>query len=215
MRAGVRYGILGGTFDPPHLGHLALAQEAHARLGLDRVWFMPAASPPHKRGQPMTPAAQRRAMVELAIADDSRFGLEAVDLERPGPSYTAETLRLLRERWGPSAWLGFIVGWDMLLSLPTWREPEAVVGRLDALIAAHRPDAPGPETLDAGVVGGVDEVAQRLPGLREKLIPLAAPQLGVSSTDLRERVAMGLPVRFLTPDPVCAYIARQGLYRRP
>src|SRR5262245_40718520 len=96
-----RYGILGGTFDPPHIGHLALAQEAHARLHLDRVWFLPAGVPPHKPGRPISPGAERAAMVQLAIAADDRFALSALELERAGPSYTVRTLELLREAWGP------------------------------------------------------------------------------------------------------------------
>ena len=209
MRTGVRYGILGGTFDPPHIGHLALAQEAHARLQLDRVWFAPAATPPHKRGQPISDAADRRAMVELAIADDERFGLEAVDLDRSGPSYTVDTLARLRERWGPTAWIGFIVGWDMLLSLPTWYEPARTLAALDALIATRRPGY-GQEDDDERELA---ELERRLPGVRERLRLLPAPQLDISSSDLRERVAQGLPVRYLTPDPVRAYISSHGLYR--
>lgn len=203
--AGVRYGILGGTFDPPHLGHLALAQEAHARFALDRVWFMPAASPPHKRQSDLSDAADRRAMVERALAGDDRFGLETADLERSGPSYTAETLRILRARWGDEAWIGFIVGWDMLASLPTWREPLAVLAPLDALIAAHRPGYPGVEAT-------LDDLERQLPGARAKVALLPAPQLDISSSDLRERVARGLPVRYLTPDGVRAYIHTRGLY---
>jgi nicotinate-nucleotide adenylyltransferase len=208
MRAGVRYGILGGTFDPPHLGHLALAQEAYVRLGLDRVWFAPAASPPHKRGLPISPAADRRTMVELAIAGDERFGLDTVDLDRPGPAYTVETLRRLRARWGEAAWIGFIVGWDMLLSLPTWREPANTLAALDALIAARRP---GYTTSDDDEEALAD-LERRLPGVRARLVILPAPQLDISSSDLRERVARGLPVRYLTPDPVRAYISSCGLY---
>ncbi|HET9110750.1 MAG TPA: nicotinate-nucleotide adenylyltransferase [Ktedonobacterales bacterium] len=204
----MRYGILGGTFDPPHLGHLALAQEAHARLGLDRVWFAPAATPPHKRGHEMSSAAVRRAMVELAIAGDERFGLDTVDLDRPGPAYTVETLKLLRARWGDSAWIGFIIGWDMLLSLPTWHEPAATVAQLDAVVAAHRPGYAGQD----GEERALADLERRLPGVRARLVILPGPQLDISSTDLRERVAQGLPVRYLTPDPVRAYITSRGLY---
>lgn len=205
MRAGVRYGILGGTFDPPHIGHLALAQEAAARLRLDRVWFLPAAEPPHKRGRSRSAASDRAAMVELAIESDERFGLDRTDLDRPGPSYTVDTLAILRDRWGPDVWIGFIVGWDMLLSLPEWHEPASILSRLDALIAARRPGAPD----EAGDIARLDAA---LPGLRAHLEPLDAPQLEVSSTGLRARVAAGLPVRYLTPDAVCAYISRRGLY---
>ena len=205
MRAGARYGILGGTFDPPHIGHLALAQEAAVRLRLDRVWFLPAADPPHKRGRVDASTRDRAAMVELAIASDERFGLDRADLDRPGPSYTVDTLDILRARWGPEAWIGFIIGWDMLLYLPKWRDAAGVLARLDALIVARRPGAPDEE-------GALAQLEAELPGLRERLAPLDAPQLEISSTWLRERVALGLPVRYLTPDPVCAYISRGGLY---
>lgn len=208
MRGGRRYGILGGTFDPPHIGHLALAQEAHTRLKLDRVWFTPAAAPPHKRGQRISAAADRRAMVEHAIADDERFGLETVDLERAGPSYTVDTLRLLRERWGASTWIGFIIGWDMLLSLPTWHEPERTLSSLDAIIVTRRPGF----TLADEDEQALAEVERRLPGLRSRLKMVSAPQLEVSSSDLRARVKQGLPIRYLTPDPVRAYITSRGLY---
>ncbi len=208
MRTGVRYGILGGTFDPPHLGHLALAQEAHARLGLDRVWFAPAATPPHKRGRAMSSATDRRAMVELAIAGDERFGLDTVDLDRPGPAYTVETLTLLRARWGDSAWIGFIIGWDMLLNLPTWHDPAAALGLLDVVIAARRPGYSGQDDEEQALA----DLERRLPGVRAHLVILPGPQLAISSTDLRERVAQGLPVRYLTPDPVRAYITSRGLY---
>ncbi len=206
MRAGARYGILGGTFDPPHIGHLALAQEAAARLRLDRVWFLPAADPPHKRGRALTAARDRAAMVELAIAGDERFGLDRADLDRPGPSYTVDTLDILRARWGPEAWIGFIIGWDMLLYLPEWHDPAGVLARLDALIVARRPGIPD----EAAAIARLEAA---LPGLRERLTPLDAPQLEISSTWLRERVAAGLPVRYLTPDPVRSYISRRGLYR--
>ena len=208
MRTGVRYGILGGTFDPPHIGHLALAQEAFARLQLDRVWFVPAATPPHKRGQPISDAARRRAMVELAIAGDERFGLDTVDLDRSGPSYTVETLRRLRQRWGDEAWIGFIVGWDMLLSLPTWHEPVNTLATLDALIATRRPGYSEPDDDEQSLA----ELERSLPGIRAKLRMLSAPQLDISASELRERVAQGLPVRYLTPDAVCAYISSHGLY---
>lgn len=206
MRAGANYGILGGTFDPPHTGHLALAQEAVARLGLDRVWFLPAADPPHKRGRALSAAADRAAMVELAIADNPRFGLDRTDLDRPGPNYTVDTLDILRGRWGPGVWMGFIVGWDMLLYLPEWHDPAGVLSRLDALVVTRRPGVPDEEDALA-------RLESDLPGLRAHLTLLDAPQLEISSTALRERIALGLPIRYLTPDAVCAYITRQGLYR--
>lgn len=205
-----RYGILGGTFDPPHLGHLILAQELYVRLGLDRVWFIPAREPPHKAGRAVTPAADRLAMVELAIAGDVRFACSPVELHRPGPSYTVETLRELRAAWAPSVELYFVLGWDMLLYLPNWREPEGVLAALDGLVAVHRPGVePQPQDQPEALAA----LEARLPALREKLILLPMPQIELSSSMIRERVACGLPIRYLVPDTVCQYIEQHGLYR--
>ena len=202
------YGILGGTFDPPHLGHLALAQEVYTRLSLDRVWFVPTGQPPHKVGHVVSPAADRRAMVELAIAGDPRFGLSNVELERAGPSYTSETLALLRDSWGATVRMVLILGWDMLAYLPHWHEPERVVALADQIVALHRPGVAEPE-------GELARLEALLPELAEKLVVLPAPRLEIASSELRARVAEGLPVRYLTPPVVADYIALRGLYRRP
>jgi nicotinate-nucleotide adenylyltransferase len=205
MRARVRYGILGGTFDPPHVGHLIVAQEALTRLSLDRVWFVPVGTPPHKPEAPITPAAGRLAMVERAITGDDRFAVSSVELERPGPSYTVETLQMLRAQWGPSAELFFILGWDMLLYLPFWKDPAGVIAALDGLVAVHRPGfATDPAALT--------ELERQIPGLREKLVLAPMPQVALSSTEIRRRVASGLPIRYLVPDTVCQYIVQHGLY---
>lgn len=200
-----RYGILGGTFDPPHVGHLVLAQEIYARLDLDRVWFVPAGEPPHKAGRFISPATDRLAMVRLAIGDDTRFAVSTIELERAGPSYSADSLEILRDHWGAGADLIFIMGWDMLVFLPQWHAPERVVAAVDFLAAVHR----------AGVPVTADEIERLeacVPGLREKLIVVPAPQLDVSATDLRERVASGLPIRYLVPDAVRGYIEERKLY---
>ncbi len=204
-----RFGLLGGTFDPPHIGHLALAQEVYARLGLDRVWFLPAGAPPHKQGQPISAAQQRRAMVERAIAGDDRFALSAIELDRPGPSYTVETLRQLRVEWGGETQITFIVGWDMLAYLPQWHDAPGVLAALDQLAAVHRPGFVAEDEAQRQLA----QLEAQLPGLRAKLRLLPAPQLEVASAELRERVATGLPIRYLVPDAVGAYIAEQGLYR--
>lgn len=206
MQQGPAYGILGGTFDPPHVGHLALAQEVCARLSLARVWFIPTGQPPHKPGRTISAGADRRAMVELAIAGNPRFGISTVELERQGPSYTVETLRLLRDEWGATARLVLILGWDMLAYLPQWRDPAGVVAGADQIAAVHRPGVPAPE-------GAVARLAAAVPGLAAKLQVLAGPGLDISSTELRQRVAADLPIRYLTPDAVCEYIALRGLYR--
>jgi nicotinate-nucleotide adenylyltransferase len=204
--AGPRYGLLGGTFDPPHFAHLALAQEARVRLGLDRVYFIPTGQSPHKLGRAVSRAADRRAMVELAIAGEPRFALLAVELERAGPSYTADTLRRLRAEWGSAADVSLIVGWDMLVDLPHWREPDVIVGTADHVIAVRRPGYD--ETAD-----DLRVLARALPLLTPKLVVLEAPQLAISASMLRQRVASGMPIRYFVPDDVARYIHDHGLYR--
>lgn len=205
VQMSARYGILGGTFDPPHLGHLALAQEVHARLKLDRVWFVPTGSPPHKAGQRITAAEHRRAMVELAIKDDPRFALSTIELEREGPSYTVDTLRELRTLWGDVR-ISLVLGWDMLLYLPFWHDPRGVIAAADEIATAHRPGFDGKS--DA-----LDTVLAQLPELLVKLALVPTPQLEIAATTLRERVATNLPIRYLTTDAVRAYIERHDLYR--
>lgn len=204
--AGRRIGILGGTFDPPHIAHLVVAQEAQALLDLDRVLFVPAAEPPHKASQIVTPAHHRRAMVELAIADNPHFALSTVDLDRPGPSFTVDTLRRLRGQWGSDAELDFILGWDMLVDLPAWHDPAGVVAAASRVVAFHRPGyVADPTTLD--------RLAAALPELPRKLTLLPVPQLEISASDLRHRVASGLPIRYLVPHTVMTYIVDNDLYR--
>lgn len=200
-----RYGILGGTFDPPHLGHLVLAQEAYVRLGLERVWLVPTGMPPHKRGRQITAKAHRQAMVARAIAGDARFGLCTAELTRAGPSYTVDTLRLLRAHWGQATWLSLIVGWDMLLTLPEWHDAPGVVAEADQFAAAHRPGVPRDDRAIAALEA-------QLPGLRSKLVLLPAPQLDLAATAVRERVASSLPIRYLVPDAVRCYIEQHHLY---
>lgn len=206
MQKRPHYGILGGTFDPPHIGHLALAQEVYVRLALDRVWFMPAGTPPHKAGREISPAPHRRAMIERAISDDPRFGLLTIELERAGPSYTSETLGILRQRWEPSAAITLILGWDMLAYLPKWHDPVGVIAAVDQIAAVHRP---GFEAQPAEL----EQLEAQLPGLTQRLIVLPAPQLDIAATSIRERVALGLPIRYLVPDAVCHYIEEQQLYQ--
>jgi nicotinate-nucleotide adenylyltransferase len=203
-RKRLRYGILGGTFDPPHIGHLALAQEVYARLDLDRVWFVPAGQPPHKAGKPISSAADRLAMVELAIASDDRFALSTLELERTGPSYTADTLEALRVAWS-GVTMVFMMGSDMLTYLPHWHAPERVVAAVDTLVASHRPGVPV-------AADEIERLESLVPGLREKLTVLPAPQLDVAASTLRERVASGLPIRYLVPDTVWHYIEERKLY---
>lgn len=197
-----RVGILGGTFNPPHLGHLVLAQEALLRLGLDRVLLVPAATPPHK-AVPGDPGAEVRAeLCRLAVARDPRLEVSAVELEREGTSYTVDTLRALREA-GPGDELTLIVGADMAASLPAWREPEAILG-LARLAVAEREGTERAAVLEAlaGLEGGGAAVFFDMPVIE------------ISSSAIRERVAAGEPVRYLVPDAVAGEIDDRGLYRQ-
>jgi nicotinate-nucleotide adenylyltransferase len=202
----VRYGILGGTFDPPHLGHLVLAQEAYTALSLDKVWFVPAGQPPHKLQTTHTSADLRRDLVELAIAGDERFGLCTVELARAGPSYTVDTLRQLRTTWGPEVWICLILGWDMVSYLPNWHDPSGVLDQVDLIAAAHRP---GYQVSDEELA----ELAQRFPDFLVKVKIFPVPQIDIAATVLRQRLAVGQPVRYLVPETVRKYIEEHGLYQ--
>lgn len=196
-----RLGVLGGTFDPPHYGHLALAENARAQLGLAAVLFVPAGQPPHKPGRPISPARRREAMVLAAIADAPTFRLSRVDLTRPGPHYTADMLALLR-REHPEAELFFLMGGDSLAQFATWHAPATIV-RLATLAVMRRPGyEPDWATLEAAA-----------PGIRQRVVWLDVPYLGLSSSDLRRRARDGLPLRYLLPPAVEEYIRTHRLYR--
>ena len=197
-----RLGILGGTFDPPHSGHLGAALEALHQLALDRVLWVPAGAPPHKPSQPITPGHQRLVMLERAMADNPHLSISTVDLERPGPCYTVDTLALLRAEYGPQPEFYFIEGADSLADLPTWYRPRQLL-ELCRLAVVRRPG------------GEIDLAAleERLPGLRARVHFVEMPLLEISSTDLRRRVRQGRPISYLVPPGVEAYIQEQGLYR--
>ncbi len=198
----MRIGILGGTFDPIHYAHLAIAEEARTQLELEWVIFVPAGQPPHKLGEVITPAHHRLAMLELALASNPHFHISRVDLERPGPCYTADTLALLQEEWGLEAELYFIIGADSLLEMHTWYHPERIVG-LAQLVVAPRPGNPL----------HLAELEKLLPGLSRRVRMIQAPLLEISGTDLRRRVWEGRPIKYYLPEEVEAYIFEQGLYQ--
>jgi nicotinate-nucleotide adenylyltransferase len=192
-------GVLGGTFNPPHRGHLALARHARAELGLERVLLMPAYSAPHK-GEEGDPGPQRRLeMCRLAV--DGQDGLEAcaLEIERGGPSYTVDTLRAIKQS-DPEAELTFIVGADMARTLPAWREPRALV-ELAGLAVAEREDA------------GRGEVLRALAPLSADVAFLRMPLVEISSSIVRERVSAGVSIAGLVEPAVAEYIAAHGLYR--
>ena len=197
-------GILGGTFNPVHLGHLILAQDALEHFHLDRVLFIPSAQPPHKRTENLAPAAHRLAMLRAAVAGDPRFEVSSIELERQGPSFTIETIKALRAA-RPDARLHFIIGTDSLLELHQWRSIEELLG-LCEFVTMLRPGFPvehlEEEQLHVPPPWGAHLLANLFPGHTAE----------ISSTDIRQRVAAGRSIRYLVPEAVAGYIAREGLY---
>lgn len=201
-------GLLGGTFDPIHLGHLAVAEEAREALGLEKVVFVPAAAPPHKPGLPISPAGDRAAMVELAIRGNPAFELSRIELARAGPSYAVDTLAELagtRAADGrPIAWT-FVLSVDALLGLPAWREPLRLLDLCRMAVAPR-------EGWDRPEAAWLEE---QFPGRSDRFTFLDGPRLAISASAVRERVALGRSIRYLVPDDVRAYIADHSLYRTP
>jgi len=195
-----RLGVIGGTFDPPHYGHLVLAETARVQLRLDRVLFVLAGQPPHKPDRPITPDHHRVAMLEVTIADNPAFMLSRVDLDRPGPHYTVDMLALLQREY-PEAELFFLVGGDSLAQFLTWRDPAGIVQQ--ARLAVMR--RPGPEP-------DLAALERAVPELRQRLVWLDAPALDIASSDLRRRARQGLPLRYLVPPPIEAYVREHRLY---
>jgi nicotinate-nucleotide adenylyltransferase len=197
-----RIGILGGSFNPPHVAHLVCASEAAAQLDLDRVLFTPVATPPHKDAERDPGAGDRLELCRLAIAGDERLDVCDLEVRRGGPSYTVDTLRELHART-PEDDLTFIVGGDIALGLPSWHEPEAVLGLARLAVA---------ERSGAGREDVVKRLAERFPDAPPPVF-FDMPRLDVSSSLIRRRVAQGLPIRYLVPDSVAEHIARGRLYR--
>ena len=196
-------GILGGTFDPIHHGHLGIAEEAREALGLERVLLVPAASPPHKPGRPVTDAAHRLAMVKLAIADNPAFAVSRIEVERGGASYSLDTLEALRSEGVEQPW--FILSTEALAGFPDWREPE----RIRALCRLAVVPRGGYDPLDRAWV------AERFPGREDRVTFLPGPLLPISGSVVRRRAAVGRSVRYLVPDAVARYIADHQLYTDP
>jgi nicotinate-nucleotide adenylyltransferase len=196
----VNIGVLGGTFDPIHIGHLVVAEEARIKLGFSEVLFVPAGQPWLKLDRNITPAVHRVEMVRRAIADNPHFKLSTLEVERPGPSYTVDTLTRLQEQLGSEASLFFVLGRDTLAELPLWKEPKKLV-QLCRLVVAPR-------------LGSKDlkHLKTEIPGLLDKVIQLDMPVIGISSSDIRQRIAQGLPIRYLVPAAVEKYITEHKIY---
>jgi nicotinate-nucleotide adenylyltransferase len=199
----MRIGILGGTFNPPHLGHLVAAQEAYRELDLDQVMLIPAGIPPHKPVEDEPGAEHRLELCRLAVGDDDRFTVSDLELRRDGPSFTVDTLEVLRSQ-SPSDDLFLILGGDIAAGLPKWHEPERVLELATVAIAKRRGTAKA----------AVDDALAHLEG-GDRARFFEMPRIGISSTMVRRRVRAGQPIRYFVPDGVMHYIETHGLYRSP
>jgi nicotinate-nucleotide adenylyltransferase len=202
----MRLGILGGTFDPIHFGHLLLAECCREQCRLDAVWFLPAAVPPHKQDHELTPAAQRIEMIELAIAGNPAFSVCRYEVDHGGVNYTFETLTHIREE-DPSRELFFLMGADMFCDLPNWRDP-ARVCQLALPVVVRRPDT---APIDFACLSGIAS-PERLELIRKHQVEM--PEIGVSSTQIRGLVSQGHSIRYRAAHAVEMYIQSHGLYRQ-
>jgi nicotinate-nucleotide adenylyltransferase len=196
-----RIGVLGGTFDPVHNGHLSIANALRAALDLERVVWVPAGRPPHKTGQIVSRDRDRLAMLELALAGSATDEISTIDIDRAGPSYTADTLEILAERFGPAR-LFFLMGEDSLRDLPTWHDPERLL-RVAELAVAARP----------GVDANLGSVARQVPAVQQRVHVVPTEEIAISSSEIRRRARENQSIQGLVPAPVEAYIRDHGLYR--
>jgi nicotinate-nucleotide adenylyltransferase len=199
-----RIGILGGTFDPPHVGHLWLATLAADALHLDRVLFMPAGQPPHKRGRNVTSAADRLLMTRLAIAGDPNLSLCPIEMERPGPSFTVDSVEELLRMYA-GAHLYLLMAADSLAQVETWRDPDRLLTLVEWAVGP-RPGTAAPDG---------DDLRRRFGPAASRIHLLDGPSLDVSASQIRQRVAAGKAIRYLVPRAVEELIIERGLYRRP
>jgi len=201
----MRIGLFGGTFDPIHHGHLLLAESCREQLRLDEVWFVPAAVPPHKQQQPLSPAAVRLEMLKLAIGGHEAFRISEIELARGGVSYTVDTLKAV-QRDRPDDELFLLIGADSLVDLPTWRDPRRIC-ELATIATVGRPDCPPPN------YSPLAEFVEPSRGDEARRCHVEMPLVGISSRDLRRRAAEERSLRYQVPRAVEQYIAHTGLYR--
>lgn len=199
-----RVGVFGGTFDPPHMAHLALAEEALHQLNLSQVLWMITPNPPHKRGVKITPFVLRLEMLKEALKDYARFEISTLEAELPPPQYAVETVRLLREKL-PDSELFYLMGEDSLRDLPLWHQPAKLVSLLDGIGVLRRPE----------VVLDWEILETSLPGLREKVFFFNAPLLQIASHEIRQRISSGQPYRYMVPEGVARIIEQYHLYQFP
>ncbi len=202
-RAVNKIGLLGGTFDPPHLAHLVLAQSALDDLKLDEIWFIPAFLPPHKQGEKVSPFQHRLSMLRLAVRGNRRFKVLTIEKEKGGLSYTVETLPLLRRKH-PNTHFFLLLGSDNLAELSNWKEPEKVFSMAQPVFARR------PQTDSSTALG----TREKVPAWLEQAVWLSNPLLEISASDLRRRIRAGRSIRYLVPEGVERYIRKKGLYRR-
>ena len=197
-----RIGLFGGTFDPPHLGHLILAGEACEQIALTHLLWVLTPEPPHKQNQTVTAVEHRLAMLQLAIEDDPRFELSRIELERPGPHYTLDTVKIMK-KLHPSAEIVLLIGGDSLHDLPTWHRPADLMAACDTIGVLRRP----------GDSADLPALERQLPGISSKVRFVDAPLLEIASRDIRSRAAQGKSFRYYLPPKVYAYIQTHRLYQ--
>ena len=198
-----RIGIMGGTFDPIHVGHLMTAEAVRDEFGLDKVLFIPAAVPPHMLDQQVTDARHRYLMTVLATTSNPHFDVSSIEMDRPGPSYTIDTIYELRRQYGENTDLFFITGADAIAEIPTWDRIEELLG-LCQFIAATRP----------GFLPNVDNIKEYFGELGSARIHrLETPELEISSTNIRDRLKRGFSIKYIVPPAVEDYIYKEGLYK--
>lgn len=198
----MKVGVFGGTFDPIHNGHLAIAEEVRTQVAVDEVWFIPTGKPWMKAGRKISPWELRLQMVELAVAGKPYLKVSNLEASRPGPSYTIDTITELRAQF-TGAELYFIVGWDSLLSLPLWKEASRLI-TLCRLAAVPRPGIMPPD---------LNELEKALPGIKKAVVMLDKPNLAISATEIRAKVAAGKSINRMVPLKVAEYIKKNRLYK--
>jgi nicotinate-nucleotide adenylyltransferase len=199
-----KIGVMGGTFDPVHLGHLAIAEEARQQIGLEEVIFLPAGRPYFKDLATISPAEDRINMLKLALAGKAYFRISLMEIMRPGPSYAVDSIAQMKEKLEPDDEIFFIMGWDSLMTLHLWQEPQRLIS-LCRVAAAPRPGYSKPD---------IALIEKDLPGISQRVIVMEKPLIDISATDIRQRVLRGLPIDHLVPVEVARYIREHQLYRK-